>query len=319
MTIPGFVRCAAVPAHRAVLFYDPHRVLPALALIILVLALSAAAEERLVSERAEPDSPDPARPAKDPQTYRPGLRNSFTGRQLNAKELKIVLESLREKTGFTHLRFDESGFLTVDDRREFVGGSAAARELLLAAIDGKKSINLQSHNRSREVIFARLGVSALYLRWNTETRVEVLPIEIDFADFNFLRGEKKVLAAFDPGFVLLHELCHAVLELRDPAPGEEVAGDCERYINRIRRELSLPERQQYMASASQQVTMPSEPTRIVAELMFAQTEPGAPADSHAKTKRFYLTWEMPQVGRIKQNAEVAPVRDRRGAAVTSAP
>jgi len=50
------------------------------------------------------------------------------------------------------------------------------------------------------------------------------PIEIDFADFDHLLGEKKVLEAFDLGFAILHELCHAALELRDPAEGMKAGG-----------------------------------------------------------------------------------------------
>jgi len=50
------------------------------------------------------------------------------------------------------------------------------------------------------------------------------PIEIDFADFDHLRGERKVLEAFDLGFAILHELCRAALELRDPSAAVNAAG-----------------------------------------------------------------------------------------------
>jgi hypothetical protein len=75
------------------------------------------------------------------QIYLPGLRDSFAGHQISEKELDLTLAQLRSKTGFTRMRFDEDGFLTIDDRSQIAGGSATARELLLAAVDGKKSIN----------------------------------------------------------------------------------------------------------------------------------------------------------------------------------
>ncbi len=52
------------------------------------------------------------------QIYRSGLRNSFGGRQLSAEELELALAQLRLKTGFARMRFDEAGFLTIDDRSQ---------------------------------------------------------------------------------------------------------------------------------------------------------------------------------------------------------
>jgi hypothetical protein len=237
-------------------------------------------------------------PAPDQQIQRPGLRNSFMEHPLSAEELNLVLAHLRSKTGFTRMRFDEAGFLTIDDRSQIAGGSALARELLLAAIDGKKSINLQSHNRSPEVVFARVGESGIYADSPSNSMIEATPIEIDFADFKHLRGERKVLEAFDPGFVILHELCHAALELRDPS-AVKAEGDCESYVNRIRRELGMPERRQYAAEVYWRALSISKPTAKIAELIFTQAEPGLEPESRAKTKRLYLTWDTERVGNIR--------------------
>jgi hypothetical protein len=226
------------------------------------------------------------------QIYRPGLRNSFVGRRLSAEELNLALAHLRSKTGFARMRFDEAGFLTIDDRSRVAGGSAAARELLLAAVDGKKSVTLQSRNRSPEVVFARVGERVKYEGWRSDERIEMAPIEIDFTDFDHLRGEKKVLEAFDLGFAILHELCHAALELRDPAEGVKVAGDCESYINRVRRELGMPERQHYVANVYQRNSSATL-NKIVAQLSFAQARQGA------KTKMRYLTWDVREVGNFR--------------------
>jgi hypothetical protein len=250
-------------------------------------------------------------PAPDQQVFRPGLRNSFMGNQLSAEELNLVLAHLRSKTGFTRMRFDGAGFLTIDDRSQIAGGSALARELLLAAVDGKKSINLQSHNRSPEVVFARVHRSEIYSGWPSGAQIEVTPIEIDFADFKHLRGHRKVLEAFDPGFVILHELCHAALELRDTA-AENSAGDCESYVNRIRRELGMPERRQYAADVYWRAISVSRPTARVAELIFTQTKPG-----RAKTKRLYLRWDAEQVGNIRLVS--APAAQEKTSAGVTAP
>jgi hypothetical protein len=233
---------------------------------------------------------------RNEQAYRPGLRNSFVGHPLNAKELNLVLAHLKHKTGFVQMRFDEAGFLTIDDRSQIAGGSAAARKLLLAAVDGKKSINLQSHNRSPEVSFAQVGQGVNYMSWRREMQIAVEPIEIDFADFNHLRGERKVVEAFDPGFVILHELCHTTLELRDLAAGVSAAGDCETYVNRIRRELGMPERQHYAATAYLHSTSMSRPTATIARLVFTQKIPGREPESRAKTKTLHLRWDVQQVG-----------------------
>lgn len=308
--IPAGLAISCVRRAAAETYLRGSGTLSVMTLMLVMLSFSAAAET----------PPDPGSGnAGDKQTYRPGLRNSFTGYALSAQELSVVTESLRQKTGFVQLHFDESGFLTIDDRTQIAGGSATARELLLAALDGRKSINLQSHNRSAKVVFARLGTAVKYIRWNTDVQIEVVPVELDFDDFRHLRGDTMALAAFDPGFVLLHELCHAVLELRDPLPGERTAGDCEAWINRVRRELGLPERQQYMAMATWRLPTAAGVSTRVAELLFEQQEPGEQPDSRSRTKRHYLTWEVQKVGQGSGGNWSAPVKGKVSVTVTAAP
>jgi hypothetical protein len=222
--------------------------------------------------------------------YRPGLRNSLAGDPLSAKELNLALAQLRSKTGFIRMRFDEDGFLTIDDRSQIAGGSATARELLLAAVDGEKSINLQSRNRSPDVVFARVGRGVVYECWQSNKQIVMAPVEIDFADFNHLRGERKVLEAFDLGFAILHELCHAALGLHDASENVRAAGDCESYVNRIRRELGIPERQRYVATVYQRSPSVSNKSFSIAELIFERTKSGA------KKERLYLRWDVGEVG-----------------------
>ncbi|MGH9838556.1 MAG: hypothetical protein ACREEM_07220, partial [Blastocatellia bacterium] len=136
--------------------------------------------------------------------------------------------------------------------------------------------------------------------WPSDAKIVVATIEIDFADFNHLRGPRKAMEAFDPGFVILHELCHAALELRDPA-AVNAAGDCESYVNRIRRELGMPERQQYAANVYLRTISISRPTTKIAELIFAQTEPGR--EPVAKTKTLYLKWDAREVGNTSRRRQ----------------
>lgn len=97
----------------------------------------------------------------DPR-YRAGLRNSDGERRLSARQLQKTLDSLRHKTGFLEMRFDEAGFLTLGDRTRIAGGSASARDLLIAAVDGDKLFELESHNYSPHVTFANLTLQVIY-------------------------------------------------------------------------------------------------------------------------------------------------------------
>ncbi|MBL8186846.1 MAG: hypothetical protein JNK38_02495 [Acidobacteria bacterium] len=242
----------------------------------------------------------PVQPVTNPQQhqqiYQPGVRNSFDEHALNAKEMNLVLNQLRRKTGFVQMRFDDAGFLRVDDRQDFVGGSVLARKLVLAAIDGKNAVVLQSHNCSQEIGFARRGYETHSSHWRTDLQIIATPIEIDFDDFKHLHGHSEAIAAFDLGFVILHELCHAVLGLSDYSAKLNSAGNCENYVNGIRRELGVPERQQYAANVSLKKMFSFSPSVETATLHFLQTKPGRRHGSRAKTKTLFLRWEVQLVG-----------------------
>jgi hypothetical protein len=239
---------------------------------------------------------DPVRAAiGDSSRYQGGVRNSLA-RALNAKQLDRLLKSLREKTGFLEMHFDEAGFLRLGDRIKIVGGSATARELLVAAVDRGRAIDLENHDHSSVVAFAQLGRSIVFTSLATGTKVDVYPIEIDFSDFAHLRGDKAVLAAFDIGFVVLHELAHAVLDLHDSFSETGGPGECEDYINRIRRELALPERQNYVARTFRIAYIALGKPQPQAELLFART---VEQEGRARTQSFNLTWEADLVGAVR--------------------
>jgi hypothetical protein len=233
-------------------------------------------------------APSPAM-SGDPSSCRPGLRNSPEADKLSKKQLDLLVKSLREKTGFLDMRFDEDGFLTLGDRTCIAGGSVAARALLAATVGGMKAILLSNRRRSSEVAFARLTAET-HVHVPTGAQIEAYLLEMDFADFDHLQGGQEAVAAFDPGFVALHELAHAVLALEDDKTGVEALGDCEMYVNRVRQELGLPERQYYFARARKT-------TRgvRVSEILFIQRE-------QDKTRRFSLRWETNQVERIVERA-----------------
>jgi len=238
----------------------------------------------------------PPATAGDPFRYRGGLRNSPGERKLNAKQLDAVLTSLRDKTGLIEMRFDENGFLTLGDQTKFSGGSALARALLDAAVTMSVAADLESHMYSSKVAFARLAEPIAYRNYSSGAKIDVFPLEIDFSDFSKLHGEGPALAAFDLGFVILHELGHAALGLQDAAGDPQGPGECEALINRIRRELNLPERQTYFAQVHTAASFtPTRGSTKFAELTFART---VEKQGRMQIEKFNLQWEAFIVGPI---------------------
>lgn len=174
-----------------------------------------------------------------------GVRNSMGVLRLNAAQLQQVQASLRQKSGFVELGFDEQGALTLGNRQRLEGGSPTARALLIAAIDGKHRYELESHEHSPDVAFARLWEAEYRVEGKTGQRLNIYKIQLDFADFNWLSGAPEAKAAFDIGISVLHELTHGVLQLQDPNGAMDQIGDCDAHVNQMRRELRLPERLYY--------------------------------------------------------------------------
>jgi hypothetical protein len=251
----------------------------------------------------------------DPFRYRSGLRNSPGNRMLNAKQIGAVIKSLRDKTGFLEMGFDEAGFLTLGDRTKFTGGSATARALLSAAVDVRHAIDLEEHSRSPKVAFARTAMPVVYCQFSSGKRIEVYPLEIDFSDLLYLRGDRDAIAAFDLGFIILHELGHAALGLRDYSSNGEGPGECEEFINRIRREMNLPERQTYIARTYSAPTTSITLSRSrEAELVFART---IEKQGRTKQERLNLRWEALKVGPITHVPTQSMARIRSTKAITA--
>jgi hypothetical protein len=174
--------------------------------------------------------------------YHKGLHLSRE-RPLTNKELGLLVNGLRTLTGFLTIEITSNRDLTVADRAQISGGSALARDLFTAALDGDESFTIENWAHSSRIAFAQLDSVLRYS--NGGRSYEDWRIRIDFADFRELRGDKAALASFDPGMAFMHELTHAILRYPDPLDLNDQLGDCERYVNRIRAELRLPLREHY--------------------------------------------------------------------------
>ena len=229
----------------------------------------------------------------DQVRYRGGVRNAPEKPKMSDKQLQQVLKSLREKTGWAQLSFDAEGFLTCPNPAEFTGGSASARQLLSAALASANAFDLETHDRASAIVFARLAAPVHYESRLTGNKIDVYSLQVDFGDFYQLRGDNAALKAFDVGLVILHELAHGVWHLPDARTVDEEPGDCETYINRIRRELGLPERLQYQARLRPGQLNLTSGTQMIAELAFGRrTEKAGKPGSD----RLFVQWEAKVVG-----------------------
>lgn len=172
--------------------------------------------------------------------FEPGVKVSPGYFGLNFTQAEKLTASLRSISGFRDLNFDDRGFLVLGDK--ITGGSELARALLQAALASNEIVEIEGFNKSAIIVFGALLTAEFD---NAEKgRVSFNHIQLDFDDFVALKGDDRALTSFDPGFVFLHELTHGVWKLSDDSKFAGI-GECEAYINQIRRELGLPERLRY--------------------------------------------------------------------------
>ena len=192
--------------------------------------------------------------------FRSGLHLSCE-HQFTQKERHSIEQRLRAATGFVDLNFTHDGKLDLGSRT-FVDGSASARKLIESVVDSKDSFILESTPNSSSIAFAHIEATLDYFDVHA-VKHQAWNIRLDLTDFAKLRGSEKTLESFSPVMVLFHELGHGQLKLRDPVDSLDVLGDCERYVNEIRKELALPLRESYVPKS--RLTASSEE----AELYFA--------------------------------------------------
>ena len=202
----------------------------------------------------------------------------------NRDELARRLQAI---TGWSELGFDGDGALNIGDAN-VRGGSRSARDLLHRSISGKRVILFEDASSRKDVVFCRVVLGKLDHAPNTEVHV----VLIDFADFRQVSGDKQARAAFDVGWAVLHEMDHVLEDSKDPK--DDVPGDCEGHINRMRRELGLPIRNSYFFSFL--------PIRNDGNFISRFVRLGFEQENG---KRYWLIWDAAIVGGLTSDAESA--------------
>ncbi len=229
--------------------------------------------------------------------FRPGIHIS-RDHQLTNAQLENLLQGFRYWTGLKEIDFDKSGNVVVGDRNVVEGGSLSARQLILSAVDGDDSFTLSAFESSATIAFAQIESADTYIdgHGRRSTRWEV---RLDFSDFRQLNGSTDLKRAFDPAINVAHELAHAIYRFDDVIQGEDRIGECERFINKMREELGLPQRSEYFPHygvASRQ----DGSTFVQGELRFRES-----------SREVYLVFDVAEVfdrSQARSRAEVLALR-----------
>lgn len=221
----------------------------------------------------------------DHSVFEPGIRNGRGRAQLNATQKNAVANALLSKTGFSSIHFDETGWLRFAPNPG--QGSETAQQLVFDAFRGQQVIELYSRERSSEVAFARMITSQIFESGRTGAQITIYHLEIDFSDFGYLNGDREARAAFDLGFILLHELTHIIRQIYDNNGSQTSPGDCADYINRIRQDLGMPFRNHYFPEIRKLARDGG--TVYIARLSF----------SYSSKKSYSVFWDALKVGNIK--------------------
>lgn len=226
------------------------------------------------------------------------VSNVLLRRETAAARRDDLTNKLRAITGWHNLEFDESGALRLGQKAHS-GGSESARQLLAAAVSGEKVLVLEDAGDRADVVFCRVVEG----RWRTGAggRPPGFVIQIDFADFSRLTGDRDALAAFNVGWGVLHEVDHVVRDSVDPDEAG-VAGECEGAINLMRRECGLAERAEYFFTYLPGTAAGDFVTRHV-RLAFDRVEAGAD-----KKRRYWVIWDAALVGGLDGRRQVAARR-----------
>ena len=214
---------------------------------------------------------------------------SKTNREELARRLRAI-------TGWGDLAFDSDGAMKIGNA-EPRNGSQSARNLLNRALTGKRVILFEDANSRKDVVFCSVVLGSM----DQVTSSEVYVVLIDFADFRQVTGDKQALAAFDVGWAVLHEIDHVVEDSYDPH--EDVVGDCESHINRMRRELGLPVRNSYFFSFLPVKNDGTVISRFV-RLGFDQHDAAS-----AKRKRYWLIWDAAVVGGLTADEKLTALSE----------
>ena len=218
--------------------------------------------------------------------------NVVVRQNVSQPDREELAQRLRTITGWSSLSFNTDGALKIVDPAAR-GGSKGARDLLTKTFSGKRVILFEDASSRKDVVFCRVVLGKL----DRMPAAEVYVVLIDFADFRQVTGDKQARAAFDVGWAVLHEIDHVVEDSEDPQ--DNIPGDCEAHINRMRRELGLPVRNSYFFSFLPVKNAGNVISRFVRLGFEDQSDPTS------KKKRYWLLWDAALVGGVTSDAESA--------------
>ena len=221
-----------------------------------------------------------------------GTDNIVVRQNVSQSDREELAQRLRTITGWSSLSFNGDGALSIGDSSAR-SGSKSARDLLSKTFSGKRVILFEDATSRKDVVFCRVVLGKL----DRLPAAEVHVVLIDFADFRQVTGDKQARAAFDVGWAVLHEIDHVVEDSEDPQ--DNVPGDCESHINRMRRELGLPVRNSYFFSYLPVKNSGNVISRFVRLGFVDETDPSS------KKKRYWLLWDAALVGGVVSDAESA--------------
>lgn len=204
--------------------------------------------------------------------------NVVVRKNVSRSNREELARRLRTITGWSDLAFDSDGAMRIGTAGPR-GGSRSARQLFSRTFSGNRVILFEDASSRKDVVFCRVVLGTL-------DHAEVYVVLIDFADFRQVIGDKRALAAFDVGWAVLHEIDHVVEDSQDPQT--DVAGDCERHINQMRRELDLPVRNSYFFSFL--------PVKNDSNLVSRFVRLGFDDVVAAKRRRYWVVWDAAVVG-----------------------
>ena len=218
--------------------------------------------------------------------------NIVVRKNVSKENREELARRLRVITGWSSLDFNSDGALKIGDSAAR-GGSKGARDLLNKSFSGNRVILFEDASSRKDVVFCRVVLGKL----DPMPAADVYVVLIDFADFRQVSGDKQARAAFDVGWAVLHEIDHVVEDSQDPK--NDIPGDCEAHINRMRRELGLPVRNSYFFSFLPVKNVGTVISRFV-RLGFDQE-----SGPSSKGKRYWLIWDAAVVGGLTSGAESA--------------
>jgi hypothetical protein len=207
------------------------------------------------------------------------------------------LEKLRVITGWANLHFDNKGAL-IPGTSPSDSGSESARALLIKVVSGETVVVLEDASKRADVAFSRVIPG----RWKNDdaNQQPAYVVLIDFSDFEQLIGDRRALDAFNVGWAFFHELDHVANNSVDAEKFEDT-GECEKHINKMRRECNLPERTQYFYTRYPAANKNDFRTQYV-RLPFDQVI------NSKKKQRYWVVWDASSVGLGVVNHFGSPLR-----------